>query len=51
VPGCVGEQCCTLVGEQSDPPVCPWPEQQCITGDDPVPVLVSPYDICFCGVV
>jgi hypothetical protein len=46
VPGCTGGRCCTPVGSQADPPTCPAPEQQCIDGDD----LMSPYDLCFCGV-
>ena len=49
VPGCIGERCCTMLGESTMPPSCPDATQTCM----PLYDGVAPeglQDLCFCGV-
>jgi hypothetical protein len=49
VPSCVGERCCTTLGDAMAPPVCPDATQTCL----PLYDGVAPEgleDLCFCGV-
>jgi len=46
VPGCVDEDCCSLLGDLAAPPVCPDPMQECL------PVFEDDLSkgLCVCGV-
>jgi hypothetical protein len=48
VPGCVGTSCCTTLGDETAPPVCPDVTQTCLPLVEAA--LPSHEDLCFCGV-
>jgi hypothetical protein len=44
VPGCIGEACCSLLGDLASPPACPDITQSCLPFAENMP------DLCVCGV-
>jgi hypothetical protein len=50
VPGCATMECCTALGDWSDPVVCPDASQQCLPLFEEGQRPPSPGDICYCGV-